>query len=143
MTKEEIEAVFNLKINFLDYYRLKCFLKSYLTRFNIQEFKCVKPIYPSIFKILKTQNGCNTFYQRLNKDHIFPEKRLKLAQKLSLLITDNKWCMSKQICFRTIQDNTIKWFQYKLIHGILGTRQFLKQEESARERALCQLTECF
>ena len=113
-TKEEIEAVFNLKINFLDYYRLKCFLKSYLNQFNIQEFKCVKPIYPSIFKILKTQNGCKTFYQRLNKDRIFPEKRLKLAQKLSLLITDNKWCMSNQICFRTIQITLLNGFTTSL-----------------------------
>ena len=82
-------------------------LKSYFnqTECNIQEFKYVKPKYPSTYKMLNAQNRCKTFYQDLNDDNMFPEQQLKLAPILNL--TKNGQ-----------QDSTIKWFQYKFIHGI-------------------------
>ena len=32
-----------------------------------------------------------------------------------------------QACFRSLNDNYFKWFQYRIIHTILGTNKLLSQ----------------
>ena len=35
------------------------------------------------------------------------------------------WTTAHKICFYTICDNTLIWFQYRVIHRLLGTKQYL------------------
>ena len=44
---------------------------------------------------------------------------------LNMSINDNKWPNIYKACFQTVSDNYIKWFQYKIFHQILGTKDYL------------------
>ena len=35
------------------------------------------------------------------------------------------WIQVYKNCFKTIHDNEIKWFQYRILHRILGTNEYL------------------
>ena len=45
----------------------------------------------------------------------------------SLKININRlmWTQIYKNCFKTIQDNELKWFQYRILHRILGTNDYL------------------
>ena len=36
------------------------------------------------------------------------------------------WKLIYKSCFQSVNDNTYKWFQYRIIHRIIGTKKYLK-----------------
>ena len=63
------------------------------------------------------------FYENLNKRHLTLTFKQKWYDDLTIELKDNIWRQLFRICFKTIQDPYFKWFQYRLMHGILGTQK--------------------
>ena len=51
--------------------------------------------------------------------------RRKWQGKFNLALNDKIWHTIYKICSKTIYDNSVIWFQYKILYGILGTNDLL------------------
>ena len=125
-TKKELEEK-DLKINFLDYFRIKQKINGY-----IENFEKVAPIQgPQIprvlFKIGMTQTGCGRVYNKL------------MDFDTGILIeVKNKWenTLNEEIPYKTIENafkeiskiktgSYQKYFQFKLLHNRIITNETL------------------
>ena len=128
LSQQEIQRAFNIqRINFLDYYRLKIvidkFIKEHKTR---DSFNFLQPcILNSIRIILSGSKGTKYFYENLNKRHLTLIFKQKWHDDLKVDLKDDIWRQLFRICFKTIQDPYFKWFQYRIMHRILGTHIIL------------------
>ena len=120
-----IESKYNLTINFLEYYRLQGCLKNFLNSMDPKNPTCIRTYIPYIFNILKkAQNGCKYFYSVLNNCKQNPRPRIRWSEKLEIDITLGVWQDANRICLKTIDSNEFKWFQYRILTRILGTREY-------------------
>ena len=46
-------------------------------------------------------------------------------ENLMFFLNDNIWHTGYKMCFKTIYDNSVIWFQWKIILGILVTKDFM------------------
>ena len=67
------------------------------------------------------------FYNYLTKETNEATRKcdIKWEGKFNLALNDKIWHTIYSNCFRTIYDNSVIWFQYKILFGILGTKDFL------------------
>ena len=132
MKKDEIETRFNFNTNnFLDYLQVqlawKKFLKENKLLLNKTEF-FQKPYIPHHFSILhQLQNGSRGIYNMINTNRIEGKYKLKWNVDLNLNIDDLTWKNVFKQIFQSGYDNTLIWFQYRLIHRILGTNVLLSK----------------
>ena len=83
-------------------------------------------LYSIYFQILKkAKNGCKYFYSVLNNCEPNPRPRIRWSEKLEIDITPVIWQAANRICLKTIDSNEFKWFQYRILNRILGTREYL------------------
>ena len=47
--------------------------------------------------------------------------------ELNINIDEDTWQKAFKICFKLIQDNGLIWFQYRILHRILGTQKLLSK----------------
>ena len=45
--------------------------------------------------------------------------------KFNLALNAKIWHIIYRMCFKTIYDNSVIWFQYKILFRILGTKDYL------------------
>ena len=53
------------------------------------------------------------------------ETKWKPILQHDAIFSKDIWDTIYRICFKTIADNNIKWFQYRILFNILGTKQYL------------------
>ena len=127
-TLEEIKQQFNIKSNFLEYLTIQRSLKRYLANCNVNITNPQRPFLPTNLKILLCQKkGSQQFYKLLNKEVQNDVLRNKWCTILNIYITENDWEQIYKICFKTLPINDIIWFQYRIIHRILGTKDYLNK----------------
>ena len=44
---------------------------------------------------------------------------------LNTFINEGQWNLIFSVCFKTLQNNSLIWFQLKILYRILGTNQYL------------------
>jgi len=101
------------------------FIKNYVNEVDIF---LELPSIPNHIEILfKSKKGCRNFYRTLNRtnDHFDFKAKLKWDDQFNLILDRNIWQIIFNICFNTVHDNILIWFQYKVIMRILGTRKLL------------------
>ena len=65
-------------------------------------------------------------YNLLNKKSINDTYQLKWSQELNLIEdNDTFWNRIHKACSKSLDDNYVKWLQYRIIHRKLGTRHLL------------------
>ena len=87
-----------------------------------------KPHIPfHIQTVLQSQGRSKVFYNYLTKETNETTRKceVKWQRKFNLALNDKIWYIIYKICFKTIYDNSVIWFQYKILFGILGTKDFL------------------
>ena len=130
-TLEELKTQFNIKSNFLEYLRLQRCFKRYLTNCDTDVSNVPRPFLPPNLKILISQKkGCRNLYQELNKQAETHVLRNKWCITLNINIDEKDWEQTYNICFKTLQINYLIWFQYRIIHRILGTHSYLKKTKN-------------
>ena len=122
-----IRRTYKTTPNFLEYLRMTKGLNNYLITLpeNNRNIKPIQPLFTSLMN--KYKKGSRIFYNTLiKKDHLeAPNFKFKWSSQLSKSFTDSDWKKFFNICHYTIHDNDLKWFQYKIIHKILGTNSLL------------------
>ena len=76
--------------------------------------------------IFKSKKGACDFYESLQADqknnHIMKQSWNK---DLNTFINEGQWNLIFRVCFKTLQNNSLTWFQLKILYRILSTNQYL------------------
>ena len=133
---QEINRKYNMRVNFLNYFTIRTTLRKFILQFiNGDEFLADTPNIPFHMHIyIKPLKGGRYLYHILNDCTGDPSDcEQKWCQKLNQDHDINFWKQIYKINFFTIYDNSVIWFQYRIIRRILGTQEFLhkiKQSDS-------------
>ena len=126
ITEHELKNKFNLPcINFLEMTRQNLLIKKYIQKCNIilQDFR--RPNIPREMEIVNSHTKSKDFYKLINTRYPEIGIKHKWNEDLNLSIQPNDWKKIFKICFKTVKDNYLIWFQYRILHRILGTRKLL------------------
>ena len=139
LTIDLLKNNYGLNINDFEYYQVRDAAKKIIKSSQRgNHFHINRPFIPYHLKILfKSKKGSRELYNALNninEVNFNPKWHLELNIQLNPL----NWRDIYNISFNTIQDNFYKWFQFRLIHRILGTRKLLSTIKKS-ESDLCGL----
>jgi len=138
---EEIKEKFNNDtLQMLEYYRLRGIIVKYLAENKYDnDFSHVAPFIPFAYKIvLKSTKGSKDFYKVLTSNIRVPDIINKWNYLLNIGYNLDIWKVIFKSCFLTIQDNNLKWFQFRILHRILGTKSLLYKMK-INENNTCRL----
>jgi len=130
---EILKNIFNIpSLNLLEYYRLRGLIKNFLKKYRplgdtIEKQKYM-PILPfHIQTIHKSPKGSKDMYRILNSSSTSgtPEYKSKWSHDLQYMLNEKQWKEVFKCCFKTFSDKKLIWFQYRIIHRILGTKKLL------------------
>ena len=110
-----------------DYLRLTSAVNKFVNN-NKKEslFSVNNPQLPHHIKILfKNSKGCKDFRDVINKSNLSMKFKNKWQTKLNITINEISWKQCFKILHFSINDNYYKYFQYKIVHRILGTNSLL------------------
>ena len=127
MSELEIEKIYGFKpTNFLEHFRLKTLCDSLVKKHKNKE-SCIfeKPCIPKTLSIVFNKSGAKPFYNILNEATCDMKFKTKWNEDLGIEIEKYTWEHFFTVCFKTVQENELIWFQYRLIHRILGTQRLL------------------
>ena len=79
-------------------------------------------VYKKPLSIVFNKSGAKPFYNIMNEATCDMKFKTKWNEDLSIEIK-KKWEQFFTVCFKTVQGNELIWFQYRLIHWILGTQR--------------------
>ena len=140
---KELENKFNInEQNFINIIRLEKIITKYVKSQHTEIKELIRPHVPCDVAIVLCNNKkTKGFYQLLGEKNIRITATEKWEGELNLQIDPLIWKKLFKICFKTIQDNYYIWFQYRIIHRILGTRKLLHSigKVQASECIFCKL----
>ena len=114
-------------INLLEYYQVRLLINNYVKWFNYKPIKT--PVYltipPHIQLLFKSRKRNRDYLIPLQSQSEKPTCILKWHEKLKNILNKQTWRTIVHIAHITINDNYYKWFQLRLIHGILGVNNYL------------------
>ena len=86
-----------------------------------------RPHIPFHVKVLLGHGkGVKSFYNKLIAAYSQrPTSESKWYSQLKKQFDDIAWRVTYKICFKAILDNSYIWFQFRLLHKILGTNDYL------------------
>ena len=120
---------FASQFNYLNYLTVKSKIEILLTKFSHtdKEFLIYRPIIPFYLKpILKDKKGVGTIYKILLNNPVNEHAmKSRWNDDFKIQIDHGTWKRIFSICFRTVANNSLIWFQLKLIYRILGTKKYL------------------
>ena len=130
MSNKELENRYKLKEkNFLHTLRLKLLLTRFLSNFKLNSpYVCQRPQIPRhIAFVLSNKEKAKGYCKVLNEksENIICTLHQKWQGDQNYTFEQSQWYKNLTICFKVIKDNNIIWFQYRLIHKILGTHSLL------------------
>ena len=93
------------------------------------DFEFQRPYSPLYIKVLLGSGaGSKNIYQVFQQSHIVKSKsKLKWNLNLSLECSYIPWRTVYKTCFYSIEDNEYIWFQYRILHRILGVCDLLSK----------------
>ena len=130
MSSKEIEVKFVFHIrNFLEYFQVSSIVHRYINDYKhltIQSNGHERPFVPHhISLFFQCQQGCRNIYNKVKTKEVECRYRAKWNNDLDIHIDNKIWRGVFYLIFNVEQDNNLIWFQYKLIHRILGTNSQL------------------
>ena len=124
-----IVNILNTNVNFLQVQGLIRALNFLQIRFDLasndHDYNLQQPICPSSIRTLTTdKKGSKRIYKILSSNDRVPWAQTKWKRDLNLPL-NFKWDNTYNICYKITQDTKLHWLQYRLLHRILSTNQFL------------------
>ena len=145
MSSKEIEVKFGFHIrNFLEYFQVSSMVQRYINdnkHLFIQVYQLERPFIPQhISLFFQCKQGCRNIYNKVKTKEVECGYRAKWNKDLGIQIDNTTWRRVFYLIFNVEQDNNLIWFQYKLIHRILGTNsQMYKMSiEKSDKCRVCQ-----
>ena len=141
-----VQDKYNITINWLDYARVKNSLKLFLRNHITQEIDIpeldIRPFIPHHLKILcKPNSNSQLFYRILNINqnlNIQISAKQRWERDLSVTINEQAWNSIFRLTNNFVHDNHLKWFQYRILHRILGIKKLLHEMQITGDN-LCGL----
>ena len=137
----EINKKFNLKVNFLHYFRLRAEIQSFIQKNKKDNFfPHQNPVFPPhLHLIMHQKKGCKDIYLIINETDKKEQTNCELKWSQALSINnDDIWPTVYKICFKSISDNVLVWFQYRLLYNILNTNDYLHKVK-IKENKMCNM----
>lgn len=123
---EQLNTKLKSNINFIDHLSLINATKQMLNNMNCKELKKVHcPYIPNNIRILlKSKSGSKDMYDILKYNLSKPVSREKWDNLFDNLNIEN-WKIIYKNIFNPLAGTKLHWFQYRIIHNILGTNDLL------------------
>ena len=140
LSPEEIFNKYNVNTDFLTQLRLRRVVTSYISNndiLQINNLSYTRPHVPYLVSKLRSKNK-NNIYKTLIKDDSFNYFNPKWEVDLGQQIDDQTFSKAFNICFKTVENNYIKWHQYKILTRILGIKSKLCKMK-IKDDAICRL----
>ena len=84
------------------------------------------PCLPThLLPIFSRNSGSKHYYNILNQTVINMNCKIAWNTELNPNIDEITWQQTFMICFKLTQDQNLIWFQYRILHNILGTCKLL------------------
>ena len=125
-----LEEKYQIKsTNFLETHRLKLVITKFIANCNFNNPVIFQRpvISPQLRFVLSNKKRAKGYYQiQLDKSlDICVKLNEKWKNDLPSDLTEEDWSRIFTISLRVVNDNDIAWFQYRIIHRILGTQSLL------------------
>ena len=135
---ELVKKKFNLRINILNYFTVKKSVEKFIESFRKGDnFIIARPFIPFHSEILyNVEKGSKKFYTRIIDTHK-SQPNHEYSWNLKLSCT-NYWEIIYKSCFRSMPNNNYIWLQYRILHRILGTNEYLYKSKISQSD-LCRL----
>ena len=139
ITLEEIRNTYHFNPNILHYHSVRQLISKFIKKYKQkQSFSFQRPCYPLCIKpFITSRQGCQAYYNIFNskpKPSRPPTCKGKWECFVEADDKDETWTHIFKTCFKSVMDNQLIWFQYRILFGILPTRYFLykiKQSDSS------------
>ena len=126
---DELCQMFSCHFNYLNYLTLKFKINIFLIKygFTFENITLERPFVSfNLRSTLKDKKGVRSIYSvflvNLQNNH---SMKLRWNEEFQTQIDNNTWKTLFSICFKTVANNNLIWFQLKLIYRILGTNNYL------------------
>ena len=118
-----------LKNKFLDCYRIKILIGVFLKKHQLIKGNLADLCYPftpnHLLSLNRNSNGTKGICNKLNGANVELSFKTKWNVDLTLTLNNSDWQKYFKICFKTYSDPFHQWFQYRILHRILGTQKLL------------------
>lgn len=130
---------YQIRVNFLEYFGVRAAVEDFIRRKGIDTETENKPptnIYiPFHLKeILKSNKGCKDMYKIFNNKEVLIKSKEKWNQAFGNITLN--WKTIYTLPAKSCSNTKLHWFQYRIIHRILATNDFLLKLR-VREDNLC------
>ena len=113
----------------MTFHRIKLAIKNYIKNFTANNNHLQnqsRPFVPSnISNIIRYERDVKSMYTTLFTENKAVTKIPKWDIEFNQNINDNFWKNSYEACFKTLKENYLIWFQFKILTRILGTQDLL------------------
>ena len=124
----DIERKFNFTINFLEYFRVRHLVNKFVLAHKREDYCSIEspPYIPkNICFLILNKSGTRGIYNKINKIDCEMDFQRKWHSDIDLELNRKSWQQKFRICFKTVQNQALIWFQYRILHRILGTQNNL------------------
>ena len=124
---DEIKTKFGFRPNYLNYLTVRGLIKKYIKQNSTQNgFDFCRPYIPLYMRALVGSHaGSKNIYQVFQQTGTITSNNNELKWNQSLECTETLWRSLYKSCFYSVLDNDYVWFQYRILHRILGVQDFL------------------
>ena len=139
MKLDDIKRKYSIDhINPLHYLRVQKNVKCFIQKYKLSEIYMVeRPFVPFQLKyIWANKKGVSAYYKIINQlnenIHIM---KYKWQRELQVSFDEQLWKNIFSICYKSVCNNSLIWFQLKVLYRILGTKSYLHKmaiEENAK-----------
>ena len=126
MNYDQFVNKYDLRINFTEYYGVRAAVNTYIRNKDIQFHSepgsnCYIPF--SVKEILKNKQGCKNMYLSLNRKSSIPKGQLRWNGIFET--NEFNWQLIYNIPAKSCNNTKLHRFQYRILHRILATNDYL------------------
>ena len=141
LSPENLFSKYKVRTDFLTYLRLRSVITSYILNNNILQLNNLsytKPHVPYLVSKLRSKNKKNIYKTLINIEDTSNFFNPKWETDLGQQIDAQTYSRAFIICFNTVENNYLKWHQYKILTRILGIKTKLYKMK-IKDDAICRL----
>ena len=126
MNYQTFSEIYNIRTNYLVYHGIVLAIKTYMKALKLSEsdlYRLQGPLIPfNLLIFFKSPKGSKDMYNVLISNYINPKCEEKWSHQLN---NNYNWKQIYNMSFDTTKSSKLQWFQYRIIHRIIGTNDFL------------------